>query len=473
MGSSKAPRWWGGKAHIVFTVVIFVILASLDNAAVGLIPPLYPVIARDLSVAESALGLVTAVNILLTAVTALVWGYWGDRTSRKRLLLYGTLVWGVGVALSGSSGSYWHLMGSQVVAAVGLGCIASVGFSVVSDFISPRWRGLVMSLWGLSQGIGTVGGGILAGLLGAGDWRMPFYAMAGAGVAFSVLYLLTFDPQRGRAEPELARIFAAGGDYGYRIEPADVWRLLTKPSNVWLITQGFFAQFAFGANVWMSRLFVARVQVEGYSLQTATAVGALFGALFTVGGFFSILGGYLGDLWQRKNPRGRALLSAIGILGSIPLFVGLFFLPLHGLNLPEGAGSGAVTSAVLRSVFTNGWVAGAFLLALGAQALNGFNSPNWFAMITDVNLPEHRGTVYAMGNLANGIGRSIGNGAVGAAFAVFATAYAAPWNYAVGLAVFQAFFIPTGICYLMAARTTPKDIATVKERLVERASAAS
>ena len=44
------PTWWGGSKHTTFTVVVFVILASLDNAAIGVVPPLIKVIAQDLTV---------------------------------------------------------------------------------------------------------------------------------------------------------------------------------------------------------------------------------------------------------------------------------------------------------------------------------------------------------------------------------------------------------------------------------------
>ena len=43
-------------------------------------------------------------------------------------------------------------------------------------------------------------------------------------------------------------------------------------------------------------------------------------------------------------------------------------------------------------------------LATIALALTSANSPNWFALLADVNPPEHRGTVYSLGNLANGVG---------------------------------------------------------------------
>ena len=56
--------------------------------------------------------------------------------------------------MSGAASSYGQLFLWQVVTALGLGAIATVGFSVISDFVSPRRRGLAMSFWGLSQGIG-------------------------------------------------------------------------------------------------------------------------------------------------------------------------------------------------------------------------------------------------------------------------------------------------------------------------------
>src|SRR6266542_4073417 len=151
----------------------------------------------------------------------------------------------------------------------------------------------------------------------------------------------------------------------------------------------------------------------------------------------------------------------------IPLYIVLFFAPLH-IEIPEGAN---VVLAVLSSVLTEPTVAVSFVVALLALALTSANSPNWFALIVDVNPPEHRGTVYSAGNLVNGVGRALGNGMAGVVFRVLASRYQPPTNFAVGLAVFQLFFIPTGIMYYLASRTTPGDIATVRTMLRDRAAA--
>ena len=141
---------------------------------------------------------------------------------------------------------------------------------------------------------------------------------------------------------------------------------------------------------------------------------------------------------------------------------------MRGLDIPTDQGSVAIVLATLASVVTNPYAAAAFLLCLVAVILTSADSPNWFALISDVNLPEHRGTVFGIANLSNGVSRAVGNGLTVPVAGLLATSFAAPLNYAVGLALFQVFFVPTGLCYWMASRTCPDDIARVRAVLTER-----
>jgi MFS family permease len=455
---------------VFFTLVVFIVLASLDNAALALFPSMVKPVTEALSTSELAIGVMTATTLLVTATTAVAWGYWGDRSSRKRLLFWGTAIWAVGVYLSAGAGTFGVLFLWQAVTAVGLGSIASVGFSVVSDFVSPRRRGLAMSFWGLSQGIGGLAGGLIASQLGATDFRVPLRVMAVAGAVFALLYLLTFEAPRGYREPALADLHAGGAVYDYRIEVEDVPQLLRRKTNFYLIVQGFTAQFAYGSLIWVPLLYTEKIIAQGYDTATATKVGGLFGALFQLGGLFSILAGWIGDRVQQRSKSGRAVVSAIGILGAIPFFLAFFFIPLHGLDVTAGGSTAVLVPEVLRSVVTNGWVAAAFLTALAAVAFTSADSPNWFALISDVNLPEHRGTVFGLGNFANGVGRASGNGLVAAVAGAIERAFPPPINWAVGLAGFQLFFLPTGWMYARAARTSPGDIDEIASILETRAA---
>ncbi|GAA4925353.1 hypothetical protein GCM10025331_05550 [Actinoplanes utahensis] len=450
--------------HRVYSVVVFVVLAALDNAAIGLVPPLYGSIGADLGVSEGHIALATTIMFLISAVSAIGFAYVGDRTDRKPVLITGTVIWVAGTAWSGLAGGYGQFLGGQIVAAFGLGGVASVSFAVVSDLISPRRRGLVMSFWGLSQGVGTLAGTLLGGILGHTDWRRPFLVVAAAGVVATLAYLLTYDVPRGDSQPELAGI-----EYDERIKHADLPVILKRRTNVWLILQGGTAQIAFGSLVWLPVLFRARAEDQGYTTGTAVLIGSVFATIFQLGAALSILGGLAGDRLQRRTPRGRALVAAVGVLAAVPLYVVLFFVPMR-ITVPDGAGTGAVIRGVLANLVTEPTVGICLAVAVVALMLTSANSPNWFAMIADVNPPQHRGTVYSLGNLVNGAGRAGGNVLVAVAFGALAGAYPPPLNYAVGLAAFQFFFIPTGVMYWLASRTVAKDMADTHTALLAVAS---
>lgn len=468
--SPAAGRLRGSGAHRIYSVVVFIVLAALDNVALALPPPLVDPIADEFGVGEAAVAGATAVSLLLTAVAAVGWGYVGDRSNRKRLLMIGTLLWAAGMGATGFAGSYPAFLTAQALAGIGLGAVASVGFSVVSDLISPRRRGLVMGLWGLSQGVGTLAGVGLAGLLGSVDWRAPFWALTLVGLAATAAYLFTYDVRRGQSEPRLRALYAAGGEYEHRISRADLPQLAARRTNLWLVGQGLTAQLAFGSLVWLPRLFQAKAEDLGYARDPAIVIGSVFTVLVLSGGVLSLVGGLVGDRLQRRNPRGRAMVAAIGVLAAVPLFVALFFFPLR-LDLPTGeTDRTAIVLGVLRSLVTEPAMTGTFLFALVAIALISAQSPNWYALLAEVNPPEHRGTAFSAGNLVNGLGRTAGTYLVVRTFEGLERALPPPLNYAVGLAAFQLFFIPTGIMYWLASRSSPRDIATVDRLLRDRAA---
>lgn len=469
-------QWWGSGPHKLYTVIVFIGLASLDNAAIGLLPPLYAIIGDGLGVSEAAIGLSTTLRILVSAVAALLWGYRGDQRQRKPLLLYGTLIWTVGLFLSGAAQSYTQLVIFQMITAVGIGCIGSIGFSVVVDFIPAARRGLVISLWGLAQGGGWGTGAMLASIVGVENWRWPFWMIAATGVLFTVLYLFGYEPSRGRTEPTLANLFEQGRSYSYQIDLPQIQQILQRPSNRWLILQGLIATVAYGSTLWMPRLFAAKIQAEGYSLEVATIAGAMFTMIFQTGGYFTLVAGYLGDRWHQRDRRGRAILSTIGTWGSMPFLLLTFLLPLRGLQLPDPDlfaatdwfGLLTLSEAVFFSVVSNGWVAATFMVALVGFSLSSIDFANRPALLTEVNLPEHRGTIVGLAILANGLGFALGNGLSGLTFDTLIQQFPPPLNYAIGLGLFQLFFIPAGYCYYRLIRTAPADVEAVQATLAER-----
>ncbi len=452
-----------------FTFAIFVILASLDNAAAGVLPPLYAIIARDLNADETSLGFVTASYLIIVASASVLWGFRGDQTRRKPLLFIGTLVWGVAMILTTTATQFWQFLLWQMITAVGVGAVTSLGFSVVSDVVPAHRRGLALSLWSVSQGLGAAFGAMMAGLLGAFNWHLPFLLIAGLGFLFAILFLFVKEPQRGQAEPELAPVFAAGQTYQSRIVFADLPKILKQPTNRWLLAQSFFFSLAYGATIWIPRWAIARVQAEGYGLETATIIGNLFVAMFSLGGFFSIVAGDMGDRLQRRWVRGRPFLAGFSLLASIPFFIALFFVPFHNVTVPENGTLFQIIWAVAISLFTNGWVIAAFLVALFATSLQAADPPNWAAMLTDLNLPEHRGTIVGFSRMARAAGNAISVSLAAWVFQWLTPFAGTPGNYSIGLALFQILVIPVAACYIGVARSIKQDRHTIQTILKNRA----
>jgi MFS family permease len=56
-----------------------------------------------------------------------------DKGKRKRLIVIGTIIWSLSVFLTAHARSYFQLLIYQMFTGIGLGCIASIGFSVLTD----------------------------------------------------------------------------------------------------------------------------------------------------------------------------------------------------------------------------------------------------------------------------------------------------------------------------------------------------
>lgn len=107
-----------------------------------------------------------------------------------------------------------------------------------------------------------------------------------------------------------------------------------------------------------------------------------------------------------------------------------------------------------------------------ATATNSATAPNWLALVSEANLPEHRGTAFSLVALSNGIGRACGGLGTGAALSMLGGAgpLAGPGAYSAGLTFFVLACVPAGAFFFRAARSAPQDIVHVRATLEQRSS---
>ncbi|MFC7392062.1 MFS transporter [Scopulibacillus cellulosilyticus] len=457
------------KAKIIYTIVVYIALAAFDNIIIGLFPPLFKSIAKDLHTNVSSMGIISALNILVTALSSLYWGYLSGKFKRKRLIFIGTLIWVLSVFLTALSRNYIELLLFQILTGIGLGCIASVGFSVLTDCIPSRMRGMILSLWGMTQGLGGIAGSLLASLIApSAGWRTPFYIVGCIGFLLIILYIFVAEPPRGGSEPELQGLMKEGYSYNYIIETKQILPIILKGSNRYLFLQAFLFNIAIGSLIWLPTLYIFKIQQEGYAMGTAMAASGYLYGIFQLGGTISMLFGNLGDKLQKKNRKGRAYLSSVFVFLTIPFYILMFIVPMTNLSLPAGHNAFFILIGLVKQILTNPWITLLFILSFLASAAQSANTPNWLALITDVNLPEHRGTAFSVANLSNSLGRSLGNIGVSILISVFSIHLKEPYSYIITLSLLQIFLIPSALCYIKMAKHNVSDIHRVKETLIER-----
>jgi Arabinose efflux permease len=454
---------------VIYTIFVFVALAAFDNIIIGLFPPLFSSIAKDLDIQVASLGIVSGVNILITSISSVGWGYLAGKYNRKMLIIVGTIFWVISVFLTSRANSYLQLFIYQAFTGIGLGCIASIGFSVLTDYIPYRFRGMMLSIWGMSQGFGGILGAVMASLVAvSSNWRKPFEIVSIIGLFLVILYVFVREPSLGEAEPELQEFIRQGKKYNYNIKLKDLRTIASYKSNILLLVQAFFMNITTGTLIWLPTLYISKILHQGYTTKTAIIASGYLFALFQIGGLTSTYFGYLGDLAQRKKSRGRALLTARFVFLMMLFYIVMFLIPMKSLVLHNTTDPVLIFGDLIKQIFTNPYIGAIFVLSFLASAAQSANTPNWLAIITDVNLPEYRGAAFSIANLANGFGRTIGNSGVGFILSIISTRTGEPTNYIITLIIFQLFLIPASLLYIKMAKANERDITEVKSILKKR-----
>jgi EmrB/QacA subfamily drug resistance transporter len=113
---------------------------------------------------------------LASTVSTPIYGRLSDTMGRKRVLLFGIVLFSLASVAAGFSVSMPQLVALRVLQGLGGGALMSMAFAVIADVFPPRQRskyqGLTGIVWGASSVVGPVIGGLITDLLG---WRWVFF----------------------------------------------------------------------------------------------------------------------------------------------------------------------------------------------------------------------------------------------------------------------------------------------------------
>src|SRR5215468_2732495 len=107
---------------------------------------------------------------LVFAGLLFTFGVIGDRVGRRRMLMIGLALFGLGSLLSAYAHSPDQLIVARAVMGLGGAAVMPQTLSIISNIFEPAERGRAIGIWASVVGIGVAIGPVLGGLLLAHFW---------------------------------------------------------------------------------------------------------------------------------------------------------------------------------------------------------------------------------------------------------------------------------------------------------------
>jgi EmrB/QacA subfamily drug resistance transporter len=191
--SEKQPY---SRQETIFTmlgVLWVVFLAMLDQTVVGTATPR---IVADLQ-GFDRITWVTTAYLLTSTVPIPIYGKLSDIYGRKRVILFGIVVFLAGSALSGTAQTMNQLIAFRAFQGLGAGALQPIAVAVVGDLFPPRergkWQGVTGSVYALSAIIGPLVGGWITDHT---TWRWVFYINVPIGILAMLVLIFLMPPLR-------------------------------------------------------------------------------------------------------------------------------------------------------------------------------------------------------------------------------------------------------------------------------------
>jgi len=283
-------------------------------------------VKREFNASDAMAGILQTAFIVSYMLFAPLFGYLGDRYSRKAIMAGGVFLWSI-FTLIGSfmSGAEEHrdkgwgnpdflaFLGCRAMVGIGEASYSTIAPTIISDMFVKDTRSKMLALFyfaiPVGSGLGYIVGSETAAFFGHWQWGLRATPVLGIVAVLLIILLLT-DPPRGESEGH-EDLQAAS----YR---EDLAYLATNTSFI-LSTLGFTCvTFCTGALSWWGPIFIQRgleTQPEEERAMNPSSVPFVFGVVTMMSGVVGVpLGMVLSTKLKAKYPRADPIICGVGIL---------------------------------------------------------------------------------------------------------------------------------------------------------------
>lgn len=338
------------KVYVVIGLMLAMSIAALDSTVVS---TAMPTIVGKLG-GLSLFSWVFSIYLLTSTVPVPLYGKLADLYGRKPVLLFGCVLFMLGSALCGLSGSMEQLVLFRAVQGLGAGAILPIVMTVIGDNFPIEERakiqGFFSGVWGVSSLLGPVVGGLITQGV---SWRWIFLINLPIG-SIGLLILWHFFHERLTKRSHVIDVWGTS-----LLTGALVSFLLALLQGVkewgWL---GGPTLAMFGVSALLLLLFVLQ---EKRVSEPIIALSLFSNKVIAVASLGTLMGGAMMFGFQSYVP-----LFIQGVRGGTPLQSGLILLPMSFLWTVGSVISGRM---LLRFGYHTSLMIGGSLLVTGATTL--------------------------------------------------------------------------------------------------------
>ena len=479
------------KKKDILSLIFFLSLILILIMDSYLFLPNQVLVAADLGIYFDTIGIIIGTYIVVHGISIIIFGYLTDRIERKRLIIFAGVLWSLSAIMHILISNIIHLYIARIAAAIASGVTGPLAISYLTDIVSSDSRSKLFAGWTLITTLGSLVAGVIALMFNQipfdlidiesegiranidyikeyyanllNTWRFPFLILGLIGLIFTILNVfLTQEPKRAAKDKLLEDILSEEElQYSYRIKFSDLKTIFKRKSNIFL-TINFF-------DVVVSGLLVAYLfpyfELElGISFSDPLGLASIIVLILIIGPLGFVIGqfglAHLGDKKVQKGDlTGRVKIATICGILNIPFILIGFMMKPNVANQTFFLNNIAVN--IVGFWFL--WITFGLFLGIGLGFSLGI-APNWYSSLIDGNLPEHRGTMVAMGLFIDTFGRALG--AVLGGFIVNLTdsfSLTIVWSTLIFGIISTCFWIP--LFY-----TSEKDYTYINEIMKERST---
>src|SRR5665213_1027277 len=292
-------------------------------------------VRRDLGINDSQMGILQGYSFsFLNGVMAIPLGWYADRKSRRNVLVFGLVFWGLSTVASGFTTNFTQLLFARMGLGVGEAALMPAAFSLISDYFPKAQRGRAVGVFGIGGfgGIGLsylIGGAVLATFRGVDMvalpivgtislWHAAFIVVGFVTLILAVVTAFIREPPRHDSPKQAVET----GEPFFRYFKQH-WVSFAMVMGGY-ICLGFCA---IGWFAWLPTYFIREFKMApiaaGVQVGTVTTISGVLGA---------VAGGYIADWMMRHGLRGGKLMTlTMMFIVWIPCALGLLFS--NDLNL--------------------------------------------------------------------------------------------------------------------------------------------